>query len=56
MNEFTQNFMTVCWKDEGDNFVFSPFSLHSVLAMLTSGSTDNSDTLKELLDAFGSHR
>ena len=56
MNSFTQNFMAVCWESEGDNFVFSPFSLHSVLAMLTSGSKRNSETEIELLDAFGSHR
>ena len=56
MNSFTQNFMAVCWESEGDNFVFSPFSLHSVLAMLTSGSKRNSATEIELLDAFGSHR
>ena len=56
MNDFTQNFMAVCWENEGDNFVFSPFSLHSVLAMLTSGSTSNSDTQEQLLNAFGSHR
>ena len=56
MNSFTQNFMAVCWESEGDNFVFSPFSLHSVLAMLTSGSKRNSETELELLDAFGTHR
>ena len=56
MNDFTQNFMAVCWENEGDNFVFSPFSLHSVLAMLTSGATINSDTQEELLNAFGVHR
>ena len=56
MNSFTQNFMAVCWESEGDNFVFSPFSLHSVLAMLTLGSKRNSETEIELLDAFGSHR
>ena len=37
MNDFTQNFLATAWKEEGENFVFSPFSLHSVLAMLTTG-------------------
>jgi len=37
MNDFTQDFLATAWKEEGDNFVFSPFSLHSVLAMLTTG-------------------
>ena len=54
MNDFTQDFLAVAWENEGDNFVFSPFSLHSVLSMLTSGAEDNSDTQKELLNAFGS--
>jgi serine protease inhibitor len=41
-------------KEQGEkNFVFSPFSMHSVLAMLTSGATDNSTTQKELLSGFG---
>ena len=53
MNDFTQDFLAVAWKDLGENFVFSPFSLHSVLAMLTSGATKNSATQKELLDGFG---
>jgi len=56
MNDFTQNFLAAAWKEEGDNFVFSPFSLHSVLAMLTTGSTDNSDTQEELLEVFGRTR
>ena len=56
INGFTQNFMAVCWETEGDNFVFSPFSLHSVLSMLTSGSKRNSETEEEILDVFGSHR
>ena len=37
MNDFTQNFLATAWEEEGENFVFSPFSLHSVLAMLTTG-------------------
>ena len=39
-----------------DNFVFSPFSLHTALAMLTSASTDNSTTQEELLNALGRTR
>jgi len=53
MNDFTQDFLAVAFNDLGDNFVFSPFSLHSVLAMLTSGATDGSKTQKELLAGFG---
>jgi len=56
MNDFTQNFLATAWKEEGENFVFSPFSLHSVLAMLTTGSTDNSSTQEELLNTFGRTR
>merc|ERR1711944_251438 len=53
MNDFTQDFLAVAWEDLGENFVFSPFSLHSVLAMLTSGATNSSKTQKELLAGFG---
>merc|ERR1711992_64968 len=53
MNDFTQDFLAVSFNDLGDNFVFSPFSLHSVLAMLTSGATKDSATQKELLNGFG---
>merc|ERR1711971_1247536 len=54
MTDFTQDFLAVAMKEQGEkNFVFSPFSMHSVLAMLTSGSTDNSATQKELLNGFG---
>jgi len=54
MTDFTQDFLAVAMKEHGEkNFVFSPFSMHSVLAMLTSGSTDNSTTQKELLNGFG---
>ena len=53
MNDFTQDFLAVAWEALGDNFVFSPFSLHSVMAMLTTGSTDDTDTQNELLTAFG---
>merc|ERR1712141_865962 len=53
MNDFTQDFLAVAWDDLGENFVFSPFSLHSVLAMLTSGATKNSKTQTELLAGFG---
>jgi len=53
MNDFTQDFLAVAFNDLGDNFVFSPFSLHSVLAMLTSGATKGSQTEKELLNGFG---
>lgn len=52
MNDFSQRFLVAAW-DENENFVFSPFSLHSVLAMLTTGVTDNSITQLELLQAFG---
>lgn len=52
MNDFSQRFLVAAW-DENENFVFSPFSLHSVLAMLTTGVTDNSNTQWELLQAFG---
>lgn len=52
MNDFTQAFLMEMW-EEGDNFVFSPFSLHSALAILTSGATQNTTTEKELLDALG---
>jgi len=54
MNDFTQDFLAVAWKEQGEkNFVFSPFSMHSVLAMLTSGASDNSTTQEELLSGFG---
>ena len=52
MNDFSQRFLVAAW-DENENFVFSPFSLHSVLAMLTTGVTYNSNTQTELLEAFG---
>ena len=52
MNDFSQDFMRELW-DEGDNVVFSPFSLHSVLAILLSGVTPNTKTEKELLNALG---
>ena len=54
MADFTQDFLSVAMKEQGEkNFVFSPFSMHSVLAMLTTGATDNSTTQKELLNGFG---
>ena len=40
-------------EEQNENFVFSPFSLHVTLAMLTSSSTDNSTTQNELLKALG---
>lgn len=52
MNDFTQALLVEMWS-EGDNFVFSPFSLHSALAILTSGATQNTTTEKELLGALG---
>ena len=55
MNEFSQRFLVAAW-EESDNFVFSPFSLHLVLAILTMFVTDNSDTQYELLQAFGRSR
>merc|ERR1712223_1789587 len=53
MNDFTQDFLAVSWNQLGENYVFSPFSLHSVLAMLTTGATDDSRTQKQLLTGFG---
>merc|ERR1712241_975385 len=53
MNDFTQDFLAVSWEELGENYVFSPLSLHSVLAMLTSGATDNSRTQQQLLTGFG---
>jgi len=52
INDFTQDFMRELW-EEGDNVVFSPFSLHSVLSILISGVTPGSTTEKELLLALG---
>ena len=52
INDFTQDFMRELW-EEGDNVVFSPFSLHSVLAILISGVTPGSTTERELLRALG---
>ena len=40
-------------KSSDKNFVFSPFSLHITLAMLTAASTDNSTTQNELLNVLG---
>jgi len=53
INNFTQDFLAVSFFDLGDNFVFSPFSLYSVLAILTSGATIGSKTEKQLLAALG---
>ena len=52
MHDFSQRFLVAAW-DENENFVFSPFSLYSVLAVLTMGVTDNSKTQLELLEALG---
>merc|ERR1712012_1245423 len=52
MNDFTQDFLTEVLTSD-DNVVFSPFSLHTALAILTSGATDNSTTQMELLSALG---
>ena len=38
---------------EKSNFVFSPFSLHTALAMLITGAKDDSPTQIELLKAMG---
>ena len=54
LNDFSQRFLITIW-EEADNLVFSPFGLHSVLAMLTSGASDDSKTQRELLQAFGRH-
>ena len=55
MNDFTQDFLTevLALETNNDNVVFSPFSLHTALAILTSGATDNSTTQRELLSALG---
>ena len=54
MNDFSQRFLVAAW-NENENFVFSPFSLHSLLAILTTGATTNSDTQVELLVALVPH-
>ena len=55
MNDFTQDFLTeiLSENDNIDNVVFSPFSLHTALAILTSGATKNTTTQRELLSALG---
>lgn len=53
IHDFTQAFLVQAWDSEGANFVFSPFSLHTALAILTSAATDNSTTQSELLSALG---
>lgn len=52
VHDFSQNMLVQLWKGSG-NVVFSPFSLHTTLAMLTSGATDGSATQTELLSALG---
>ena len=60
LNDFTQDFLgarlALVWENSGrlENFVFSPFSMHSVLAMLMSGVTVDSTTEKELAFGFSS--
>ena len=55
MNDFTQDFLAVAGEyGNVENFVFSPFSMHSVLAMLMSGVTVDSTTEKELAFGFSS--
>ena len=55
LNDFTQDFLAVGGEYANvGNFVFSPFSMHSVLAMLMSGVTVDSTTEKELAFGFGS--
>ena len=52
--DFTQDFIAVALEELGlKNFLFSPHSMYSVLAMLTSGATGNSTTQSELLSGFG---
>ena len=54
MTDFSQDFLAVGWIELGwKNFVFSPLSMHSVLAMLISGASNNSTTQSELLFGFG---
>jgi len=52
INDFTQDFLTQAYS-ETENLVFSPFSLHTALAILTSGASDNSTIQSELLLALG---
>jgi len=56
IHDFSQNMLLKLPGDEARNKVFSPFSLHITLAMLTSGSTDQSATQEELLEALGRYR
>ena len=54
MNHFTQEFMREVW-NEGDNIVFSPFSLYSAIGLLLAGVTPGSTTQKELLSKRNSN-
>jgi len=55
MNDFTQDFLAAAGKNGVlGNFVFSPLSLHSTIAMLVSGADNDTDTQSELIGLFGS--
>lgn len=53
INDFTQALMIQAWNGEGDNFVLSPFSLHTAISILASASSNGSRTQSELLLALG---
>merc|ERR1711935_594056 len=54
MAKFTQSIYLNLLKNNGSpNFVFSPLSIHSAMAMLFLGATTNSDTQLELRKALG---
>lgn len=53
INDFTKELLIQAWNDEGDNFVLSPFSLHTALSILASASSNTSLTQSELLLALG---
>eukprot|EP00092_Neocalanus_flemingeri_P012628 GFUD01013611.1.p1 GENE.GFUD01013611.1~~GFUD01013611.1.p1 ORF type:complete len:450 (-),score=105.85 GFUD01013611.1:173-1456(-) len=52
--DFSQSlYADIAARTSQDNFVFSPLSIHSALALLYAGSTTNSKTQNELADALG---
>ena len=54
MADFTQSFYLKLASQRGSpNFVFSPLSLHSALAMLYLGTTTNSTTSEEIANTLG---
>eukprot|EP00091_Calanus_sinicus_P006196 TRINITY_DN1679_c0_g1_i9.p1 TRINITY_DN1679_c0_g1~~TRINITY_DN1679_c0_g1_i9.p1 ORF type:complete len:304 (-),score=60.22 TRINITY_DN1679_c0_g1_i9:110-1021(-) len=53
--DFTESlYADIASRTTSDNFVFSPLSIHSALALLYVGSTPNSRTHQELRNALGS--